>query len=147
MPKIKILTGLFLVFVGFVFGFGIGNYLVSKPVPSPTKKEKFVQNAVYTLGGTFDQIEGKDLVLTAGQEKLKVGYNLETRVTLMSRVSLPTPGSSTASAQVEVNPEITREASPSVLEKGDRLTIKAELVQDKFVLLSSLVLTFPKTND
>lgn len=133
MPKIKILIGLFLVFIGFIFGFGIGGYLVSKPVPSPTKREKFVQNAVYTLAGTFDQIEGKDLVLIAGQERLKVGYSLETRVTLMTRVTPPTPGSSTVSAQPAANPEITREASPSVLEKGDRLTIKAELVQDKFV--------------
>jgi hypothetical protein len=133
MPKIKILIGLFFVFIGFIFGFGIGGYLVSKPVPSPTKREKFVQNVVYTLAGTFDQIEGKDLVLTAGQERLKVGYSPETRVTLVTRVSPPTPGSSTVSAQLVVNPEITREASPSVLEKGDRLTIKAELVQDKFV--------------
>lgn len=133
MSRITILTGLCLVLVSFFFGLGVGSRLVSKPLPPPTKRERFVLNAVYTLAGTFDQIEGKNLLLTSGQERLEVGYGPETRITLMAKVNPPTPGLSTASAQAAVQPEITREISPSALEKGDRLTVKAELVQDKFV--------------
>ena len=133
MSRITIITGLGVVLVSFFFGLGVGSRLVSKPVSPPTKEERFVLNAVYTLGGTFDQIEGKNLVLTSGQERLAVECGPETRITLLAKVNPPSPGLSTASAQSAVQPEITREIPPSALEKGDRLTIKAELVKDKFV--------------